>query len=122
MSPVPYTWGPFSAKIFLKIWFCKIDPLLPPHIDFNTIPYFTYGCPYRGVKEGKLKTAKKIIPKPWKRGGKKGERKKRLTFHTRYSGHESKRCTGGKEREREKKGCLSVLTVTFKKGGTQTVA
>ena len=55
MSPVPYTWGPFSAKIFLKIWFCKIDPLLPPHIDFNTIPYFTYGCPYRGVKEGKLK-------------------------------------------------------------------
>ena len=47
--------GPFSAKIFLKIWFCKIDPLLPPHIDFNTIPYFTYGCPYRGVKEGKLK-------------------------------------------------------------------
>ena len=57
MSPVPYTWGPFSAKIFLKIWFCKIDPLLPPHIDFNTIPYFTYGCPYRGVKEGKLKSA-----------------------------------------------------------------
>ena len=55
MSPVAYTWGPFSAKIFLKIWFCKIDPLLPPHIDFNTIPYFTYGCPYRGVKEGKLK-------------------------------------------------------------------
>ena len=56
MSPVAYAWGPFSAKIFLKIWFCKIDPLLPPHIDFNTIPYFTYGCPYRGVKEGKLKT------------------------------------------------------------------
>ena len=55
MSPVAYTWSPFSAKIFLKIWFCKIDPLLPPHIDFNTIPYFTYGCPYRGVKEGKLK-------------------------------------------------------------------
>ena len=55
MSPVPYTWGPFLAKIFLKIWFCKIDPLLPPHIDFNTIPYFTYGYPYRGVKEGKLK-------------------------------------------------------------------
>ena len=55
MSPVAYTWGPFSAKIFLKIWFCKIDPLLPPHIDFNTIPYFTYGYPYRGVKEGKLK-------------------------------------------------------------------
>ena len=55
MSPVAYAWGPFSAKIFLKIWFCKIDPLLPPHIDFNTIPYFTYGCPYRGVKEGKLK-------------------------------------------------------------------
>ena len=54
MSPVPYTWGPFLAKIFLKIWFCKIDPLLPPHIDFNTIPYFTYGYPYRGVKEGKL--------------------------------------------------------------------
>ena len=62
MSPVPYTWGPFSAKIFLKIWFCKIDPLLPPHIDFNTIPYFTYGCPYRGgVKEGKLKTQKKFF-------------------------------------------------------------
>ena len=57
MSPVPYTWGPFSAKIFLKIWFCKIDPLLPPHIDFNTIPYFTYGYPYRGVKEGKLKNS-----------------------------------------------------------------
>ena len=55
MSPVAYTWGPFLAKIFLKIWFCKIDPLLPPHIDFNTIPYFTYGYPYRGVKEGKLK-------------------------------------------------------------------
>ena len=55
MSPVPYTRGPFLAKIFLKIWFCKIDPLLPPHIDFNTIPYFTYGYPYRGVKEGKLK-------------------------------------------------------------------
>ena len=55
MSPVPYTWGPFLAKIFLKIWFCKIDPLLPPHIDFNTIPYFTYGYPYRGVKEGELK-------------------------------------------------------------------
>ena len=60
MSPVAYTWGPFSAKIFLKIWFCKIDPLLPPHIDFNTIPYFTYGCPYRGVKEGKLKTTTKL--------------------------------------------------------------
>ena len=59
MSPVAYTWGPFSAKIFLKIWFCKIDPLLPPHIDFNTIPYFTYGCPYRGVKEGKLKSSAK---------------------------------------------------------------
>ena len=55
MSPVPYTWGPFLAKIFLKIWFCKIDPFPPPHIDFNTIPYFTYGYPYRGVKEGKLK-------------------------------------------------------------------
>ena len=55
MSPVPYTWGPFLAKIFLKIWFCKIDPFPPPHIDFNTIPYFTYGSPYRGVKEGKLK-------------------------------------------------------------------
>ena len=40
--------GPFSAKIFLKIWFCKIDPLLPPHIDFNTIPYFTYGSPTGG--------------------------------------------------------------------------
>ena len=60
MSPVAYTWGPFSAKIFLKIWFCKIDPLLPPHIDFNTIPYFTYGYPYRGVKEGKLKRGKKL--------------------------------------------------------------
>ena len=59
MSPVAYTWSPFSAKIFLKIWFCKIDPLLPPHIDFNTIPYFTYGCPYRGVKEGKLTMIKK---------------------------------------------------------------
>ena len=59
MSPVPYTWGPFSAIFSLKIWFCKIDPLLPPHIDFNTIPYFTYGCPYRGVKEGKLKRGKK---------------------------------------------------------------
>ena len=63
MSPVPYTWGPFSAKIFLKIWFCKIDPLLPPHIDFNTIPYFTYGYPYRGVKEGKLKTKNKKTKK-----------------------------------------------------------
>ena len=51
MSPVPYTWGPFLAKIFLKIWFCKIDPLLPPHIDFNTIPYFTYGYPYRGFEK-----------------------------------------------------------------------
>ena len=63
MSPVAYTWSPFSAKIFLKIWFCKIDPLLPPHIDFNTIPYFTYGCPYRGVKEGKLKTVPKMYLK-----------------------------------------------------------
>ena len=63
MSPVAYTWGPFSAKIFLKIWFCKIDPLLPPHIDFNTIPYFTYGCPYRGVKEGKLKSGGNPPPK-----------------------------------------------------------
>ena len=62
MSPVPYTWGPFLAKIFLKIWFCKIDPLLPPHIDFNTIPYFTYGCPYRGVKEGKLKILCNLPP------------------------------------------------------------
>ena len=56
MSPVAYPWGPFLAKIFLKIRVCNIDPLLPPHIDFNTIPYFTYGYPYRGVKEGKLKT------------------------------------------------------------------
>ena len=55
MSPVAYTWGPFSAKIFLKIWFCKIDPLLPPHIDFNTIPYFTTVALTGGVKEGKLK-------------------------------------------------------------------
>ena len=59
MSPVAYTWGPFSAKIFLKIWFCKIDPFPPPHIDFNTIPYFTYGYPYKGVKEGKLKNQSK---------------------------------------------------------------
>ena len=70
MSPVAYTWSPFSAKIFLKIWFCKIDPLLPPHIDFNTIPYFTYGCPYRGVKEGKLKTIELMNLSPQKRTNK----------------------------------------------------
>ena len=74
MSPVPYTWGPFLAKIFLKIWFCKIDPLLPPHIDFNTIPYFTYGYPYRGVKEGKLKRKKK-------RGEKKNAKRKSLRVY-----------------------------------------
>ena len=67
MSPVANTWGPFSAKIFLKIWFCKIDPLLPPHIDFNTIPYFTYGYPYRGVKEGMLKTITKNCTKEVKK-------------------------------------------------------
>ena len=30
MSPVPYTWGPFLAKIFLKIDEIKIRPLTPP--------------------------------------------------------------------------------------------
>ena len=36
MSPVPYTWGPFLAKIFLKIDEIKIRPLTQNH--FNTLP------------------------------------------------------------------------------------
>ena len=38
MSPVPYTWGPFLAKIFLKIDEIKIRPLTPPQNHFNTLP------------------------------------------------------------------------------------
>ena len=59
MSPVAYTWGPFSAKIFLKIWFCKIDPLLPPtsiSILYLTSPTVTLTG---GVKEGRLKSSAK---------------------------------------------------------------
>ena len=55
MSPVAYTWGPFLAKIFLKIWFCKIDPFPPPtsiSILYLTSPTVTLTG---GVKEGKLK-------------------------------------------------------------------
>ena len=52
--------GPFSAKIFLKIWFCKIDPLLPPtsiSILYLTSPTVTLTG---GVKEGKLKKEREI--------------------------------------------------------------
>ena len=38
MSPVTNSWGPFSAKNFLKIRVCNID--------------FTFGYPTGGVKEG----------------------------------------------------------------------
>ena len=38
MSPVPFTWGPFLAKIFLKIDEIKIRPLTPPQNHFNTLP------------------------------------------------------------------------------------
>ena len=45
----------FQLKFSSKSGFVKLTLYSPPHIDFNTIPYFTYGCPYRGVKEGRLK-------------------------------------------------------------------
>ena len=53
----------FRLKFSSKSGFVKLTLYSPPHIDFNTIPYFTYGCPYRGVKEGKLKSAQRFRDK-----------------------------------------------------------
>ena len=57
MSPVPYTWGPFLAKIFLKIDEIKIRPLTPPQNHFNTLPVLVAdAC----IQEGWEKRKEKI--------------------------------------------------------------
>ena len=57
MSPVPYTWGPFLAKIFLKIDEIKIRPLTPPQNHFNTLPVLVAdAC----IQEGWEKKKKRV--------------------------------------------------------------
>ena len=55
MSPVPYTWGPFLAKIFLKIDEIKIRPLTPPQNHFNTLPVLVAdACIQEGWENSKV--------------------------------------------------------------------
>ena len=54
MSPVPYTWGPFLAKNFLKIDEIKIRPLTPPRIISIHYLYWLLTRVYRKVGKSGL--------------------------------------------------------------------